>query len=436
MSDILIAIANGRKMGEVEFQANRLRFRYDPDWQGDPSAFPLSLSMPLASSEHGHRVVDAFLWGLLPDNEGVLDRWGRRFQVSPRNPFRLLEHVGEDCAGAVQFFGFERAQSILAAGDEPSVQWLTDKEMESRITAVVADAAATRLGGDSGQFSLAGAQPKTALYFDKEKKKWGVPEGRTPTTHILKPATGAFDGQVENEHFCLRLASGLGFPTAQSSVTHWGGIPVIVVERFDRVERNGLVRRVHQEDFCQAAGIHPQLKYQSQGGPSPRDIGEILRTCSASPEEDVARFADALICSWLIASTDAHAKNYSMLIGNGGRARLSPLYDLASAIPYPQQVYPRKAALAMKIGSHYRIQQIRHADWKKLARDLRLVPGEISARVENMAEQIAAVAGGVAETMVREGIDHPVVHRLADGLKSHVRERLRNWEKSDSKLPE
>jgi serine/threonine-protein kinase HipA len=211
---------------------------------------------------------------------------------------------------------------------------------------------------------------------------------------------------------------------------------VIVVERFDRVERHGLVRRVHQEDFCQAAGIRPQLKYQSQGGPSPKDIGEILRTCSSSPEEDIARFADTLICSWLIAATDAHAKNYSMLIGNGGRARLSPLYDVASAIPYPQQVYPRKAALAMKIGSHYRIQQIRSTDWKKLARELRLVPGEISARIENMAEQIAMVSSEVAESMVRGGIDHPVVPRLADGLKSHVRERLRNWEKSDSKLPE
>ena len=29
--------------------------------------------------------MDAYLWGLLPDNDRILDRWGRRFQVSARD---------------------------------------------------------------------------------------------------------------------------------------------------------------------------------------------------------------------------------------------------------------------------------------------------------------------------------------------------------------
>ena len=305
------------------FQSNRLSFSYTPDWQADPTAFPLSLSLPLVSSEHGHRMVEAFLWGLLPDNDGVLERWGRRFQVSAWNPFRLLEHVGEDCAGAVQFVRPERIDAVTAAGDAPVVQWLSNEDMEARIKAVIVDAAATRLGGDAGQFSLAGAQPKTALYFDRLTKRWGVPEGRTPTTHILKPATGVFDGHAENEHFCLKLAAMLGFATAQSRVMHCAGVPVIVLDRFDRVERDGVIQRVHQEDFCQAAGVFSQLKYQHQGGPSPKQIGEILWTGSSSPAADVDRFADALVFSWLIAGTDAHAKNYAMLIAGGGRARLA-----------------------------------------------------------------------------------------------------------------
>ena len=435
MSNILIAVANGRKMGEVHFHQNRLSFSYTPDWQSDPSVFPLSLSMPLVSYEHGHREVEAFLWGLLPDNDGVLERWGRRFQVSARNPFRLLEHVGEDCAGAVQFVCPERVDAVTAAGDAPVVQWLSDEDMEARIKAVIADAAATRLGGDAGQFSLAGAQPKTALYYDRLTQRWGVPEGRTPTTHILKPATGAFDGHAENEHFCLKLAAMLGFATAQSRVMHWGGVPVIVLDRFDRVERDGVIRRVHQEDFCQAAGILPQLKYQHQGGPSPKQIGEILWTCSSSPEEDVSRFADALVFSWLIAGTDAHAKNYAMLIAGGGRARLAPLYDLASVLPYPRQVYPRKAALAMKIGSHYKIQQICKADWQKLARDLRLSPVKLIGRIGDMAGQIEIASSAVAEAVAREDIDHDVVPRLAESLKLHVKERLEKWDRLEGQAP-
>ena len=108
MSDSLTVVAEGRVMGEVVLRGDRLSFRYEPDWQASENAFPLSLSMPLIVKEHGHRVVEAFLWGLLPDNDAVLSRWGRRFRVSPRNPFRLIEHVGEDCAGAVQFVRSDR----------------------------------------------------------------------------------------------------------------------------------------------------------------------------------------------------------------------------------------------------------------------------------------------------------------------------------------
>ena len=36
--------------------------------------------MPLALAEHSHTKIDPFLWGLLPDNEKVLDNWARKFQ--------------------------------------------------------------------------------------------------------------------------------------------------------------------------------------------------------------------------------------------------------------------------------------------------------------------------------------------------------------------
>jgi serine/threonine-protein kinase HipA len=411
-------------MGEVVLRGDRLSFRYETPWQSSESAFPLSLSMPLVAPEHGHRVVEAFLWGLLPDNTSVLERWGRRFRVSPRNPFRLLEHVGEDCAGSVQFVRPERVDHILAQGEKPSVSWITPKGLEERVRAVIADAAATRLGGDAGQFSLAGAQPKIALYFDAKADRWGVPEGRTPTTHILKPATGAFDGQTENEHFCLRLASELGFSTAQSRVMMCGDMPVIVIARYDRIERDGAIRRVHQEDFCQAAAIRPQSKYQNQGGPSPKSISEILRSFSSSPMEDVWVFAESLIFHWLAAATDAHGKNYSMLIAPGSQARLAPLYDLASALPYPRQIPPRKAVLAMKIGSHYRIQEIRRRDWENLAREFRLPPAEILERIANMAQRIPTAATAVAGTIEKEGVRHPVIRAITEKLRSHTEARL------------
>lgn len=67
--------------------------------------------------EHGHARIEPWLWGLLPDNEAILARWGQRFQVSPRNPWGLLAHVGEDCAGASRSaaqFGRSLAAVIIA----------------------------------------------------------------------------------------------------------------------------------------------------------------------------------------------------------------------------------------------------------------------------------------------------------------------------------
>jgi HipA-like protein len=117
MTEELQALSSGRRLGIVHWDRRRDRysFRYDDAWRGDSGAFPLSLSMPFAATAHSHDTIEAFLWGLLPDNEGVLKRWGERFQVSARNAFRLLMHVGEECAGAVQLVQAEKAAEWLAA---------------------------------------------------------------------------------------------------------------------------------------------------------------------------------------------------------------------------------------------------------------------------------------------------------------------------------
>jgi len=62
----------------------------------------------------------------------------------------------------------------------------------------------------TGQFSLAGAQAKTALYFDERTSRWGDPSGAISTTHILKPAIGGLDDHDLNEQLCLSAARLLG----------------------------------------------------------------------------------------------------------------------------------------------------------------------------------------------------------------------------------
>lgn len=68
----------------------RVRFEYDSAYRAVPESTPLSLSMPLEVPVHTDQVVTPWLWGLLPDNDAVLARWGRHFQVSASSPFALL----------------------------------------------------------------------------------------------------------------------------------------------------------------------------------------------------------------------------------------------------------------------------------------------------------------------------------------------------------
>jgi serine/threonine-protein kinase HipA len=405
----LLACLNGLPMGTIERdRSGRLRFVYEDAWRQRPDAIPLSLSMPLIRGEYAHTTIDAFLCGLLPDNEQTLSRWGKQFQVSARNPFGLLTHIGEDCAGAVQFIAPDRLASIQHSARE-DIHWLVESDIAERLRQLRADPSATRRAGDHGQFSLAGAQPKTALLL--REGRWGVPSGRIPTTHILKPPTNAFDGHAENEHLCLSLARLLGLPAAHSAVQRFDGEPSIVVERFDRTTSHGQLLRVHQEDICQALAVVPTRKYQSDGGPGPAAIVELLRTHSSAGSDDVQRLVDALAFNWLIAGTDAHAKNYSLLLGSQGRVRLAPLYDLGSALPYPG-LRQDKLAMAMKIGNTYRLRDIRCHHWEKLLRELRLPVEATMARIIAMAEALPDHAHDAARSMRESGLDHPILATL------------------------
>ncbi|MEY2113771.1 MULTISPECIES: type II toxin-antitoxin system HipA family toxin [Rhodanobacter] len=418
--DTLVAVMDGTAIGTVARErSDRLRFDYTDAWRRHPDALPLSLSMPLVRATHPHAVIDAFLWGLLPDNEQTLAHWASRFHVSARNAFGLLTHIGEDCAGAVQFVPTERL-SALQDQVADDIGWLDETEIGERLRALRRDPSATRRATDHGQFSLAGAQPKTALL--RRDGRWGVPAGRTPTTHILKPATAAFDGHAENEHFCLALARRLGLPVAQSELHRFDGEPAIVVARFDRVEHQGRLLRVHQEDLCQALAVSPTRKYQSDGGPGPLAIIDVLRTHSSAPSGDVDTFIDALAFNWLIAGTDAHAKNHALLFGRGGRVRLAPLYDLGSALAYPA-LRQDKLAMAMKIGSTYRLRDIRRHHWETLLRDARVDIEPALARIAGMAEALPDHASELARRMRDDGLDHPILQSLPALLADGAREK-------------
>lgn len=413
----LHVVCNGHRMGEVEAEGSKLGFNYHQHWRELQDAFPLSLSMPLTAAEHSDRVVAPFLWNLLPDNDAILARWGRRFQVSPRNPFALLEHVGEDIAGAAQMVRPERLEEVLA-GPPGRIDWLTEEQIGERLHDLSKDISAWSREGDSGYFSLSGAQPKMALL--KRGERWGIPSGRVPTTHILKPPGGDFDGHAENEHFCLTLAGRLGLPVASSQVLRFAGHVAIVVQRFDRQSQGNQILRVPAEDACQSLAVHPARKYQNHGGPGAKELVTLLSNESSAREEDIATFLDALALNWLIGGTDAHAKNYSLLIGQRGRARLAPLYDIGSALAYAA-FDPKRLKLAMKVGSHYEIKDVTARDWEKLAADAGVNGPWLRDRVAAMAQALPDHVIETEKELQSQGLKHSIVPRMTAGILEHIK---------------
>lgn len=409
MSEPLVVVLGEQVAGLITRLPNgRLRFEYDAAYRDLPAATPLSMSMPVAVATHPDRAVTPWLTGLLPDNDAVVARWARQFQVGA-SPFSLLgTPIGLDCAGAVRFTKPDEVDALL--GRRGVVAWLSEDDVAERLRDLRRDSTSWLGRRFTGQFSLAGAQAKTALLF--QDGRWGVPSGAFATSHILKPAVAGFDDHDLNEHLCLDAAGRAGLVVARTRVGRFGEESAIIVERYDRQSVAGRLQRIHQEDMCQALGVPPQRKYQSDGGPGPAEIVSLFRRSmpATAGMDATTRFLDALIWNWLIAGTDAHAKNYALLLASD-EGRLAPLYDIASALPY--RVPERELRLAMRLGQDYRVAPRRNP-WPRVAGELDLDVGWTIDRVRNLAHAVGDALADAARAADVVALGRPLPSRLVD----------------------
>ncbi|HET6296288.1 MAG TPA: type II toxin-antitoxin system HipA family toxin [Kribbella sp.] len=389
----------------------KLAFRYDQTYvDKEGPATPVSVSMPTQVLSHSDSQISPWLWGLLPDNDAVLNRWSREFHVSAGSPFSLLATpLGEDCPGAVRLIPPDH----LPATDDPeltNVDWLTETEIARRLRDLKQDHTAWLGANHAGRFSLAGAQAKTALLRDGDR--WGDPQGNTATSHILKPAIEGLDNHDLNEHLCLSAMRAAGLFAVRSSVERFEDQSAIVVARYDRLLRDGRQLRIHQEDLCQALGVHPVRKYQNEGGPGPSDIAALFRRVMphAAALDSTRAFLDALVWNWTIAGTDAHAKNYSLLLLKD-QVSLAPFYDVASALPY--DIPEQKMRLAMKFGSGYRINPS-SSPWARLATDLQLPEEEVRARAARVISTAPDAFSTAASDPAVRDLESTLPSRLTD----------------------
>ncbi len=414
---------DGRRLGTLDGSDSRnLQIAYDESWTSGEDSTPLSISMPLATPVHSGKTVSAYLWGLLPNNEQVISRWAKNFQCSSRDVFGLIQGVGNDVAGAARY---QRLDSDhVGRKKTDGYEHLDESAIAELLQSLRNDPTAWHARIRS-HWSLAGAQSKFALSYDDATQSWAIPAGRNATTHIIKPAIAGLRFHDLNEHLCLAAAAGLGLRTATSTLQRFGEERALVVKRYDRMRVNGIAERIHQEDFCQALGVPPEKKYQADGGPSLEDLVSLLREVEVRPADvDINTLIRAAAFNWLILGTDAHAKNYSLLL-SGRQVRFAPLYDLASAAPYGE--HPKKLRMSQKIGRDYRPTEISSLHWERLAETARIDSDRLLHDIASMATRLpdllSEILAPLTESILTEEEAKAATH-IIDSIGSWATSRL------------
>ena len=396
----------GAPCGQLtEDRYGRISFEYDPNY----CSVPLSLSMPVGLERYGDRIVRPYLMGLLPDEASTRTAIGAKFGISGNNPFRLLEIVGFDCPGAVQIC--RPNVTLPAESDAHNLIELSDGDIEKRLAAVRHNAAAAWSSEleSEGHWSLAGCQAKFALRA--QDGRWFECAGAA-TTHIMKPGVVGLGNQALVEYLSMKTAGAVKLPVAEVDHRMFGPEPAIIVKRYDRMQsRSGKVLRIHQEDFCQALSISPDIKYADQGGPTTPQIIGLLKATGKNARENVYRFVLYLFFNYLVGATDAHAKNHSVLFVAPDDIRLAPLYDVASIAPY-QSIAPTKRKpirAALSIGGENRFGMLKRADVEKMVADCRLDGLGLGANL--LCEKLATMAHVVPDAL-RATIDDAQSRKL------------------------
>ena len=406
-------------VGILSLVGGRLSFQYGHDWLAQPNAGALSQSLPLGPDVFDDRQCRAFFAGLWP--EGNLRQLiAQQCQVSSQNDFALLSAIGGECAGAITFV----PEQPTATAEQAGVEWLDEPQLMALLDEL--PRRPMLAGRDGVRLSLAGAQDKLPVVFDGQRI--GLPTEGQPRTHILKPAIASVEDSVFNEGFCLALAQAMGLLTAQAQIFVVQGREVLLVARYDRrVGVQGQPVRIHQEDFCQALCVVPEMKYQNEGGPDLKACFDLLRKATRPSAPQVLRLLDAVVFNALIGNHDAHAKNFSLLYayqGKNAAPTLAPLYDMMCTAVY-DHLTPK---MAMKLGSKYKFTEVQARHWDQFAQAAGLSKAQTKKRVLQIAQQLLAVARSIQATPLFAGrpiIDKMVqlmdqrtaltIHRLTEG---------------------
>ena len=396
----LTVYLNDRQVARLTDDNGAVSLSYLSDYAADRRNEPLSHTLPLRQEPYGHQEIEPFLSGLLPDDI-IRTRLGRILQIPRENTFAFLKAIGGECAGAIAFF----AEGVTPVSAEGRFRRLSDVEAGAILDSL--EKRPLDIGEDGFRISGAGAQDKLIACW--KRGTVFLPLDGTPSTHIIKTAIRDYPDSVENECFSMKLAQACGLDCAKCRIAVIGGKRRYVCERYDRTQVGGVVRRLHQEDFCQLLRVDPGRKYEVLGGPGIAESFHLMREMSLSAA-DTLEFVRRIIFTFLIGNGDAHGKNFSVLY-QGRRAALSPMYDVMSTTVYPDVAQ----RMAMKIDGEYAFRWMTRGKFLRQAERLGLAPRMMDRELDRMAQRIVKRAPSVAAKLsVR--FPSPCYAQIIDGI--------------------
>jgi serine/threonine-protein kinase HipA len=182
-----------------------------------------------------------------------------------------------------------------------------------------------------------------------------------------------------------------------------------MIERYDRHRLStGQMVRLHQEDFCQALGVVPALKYETEGGPGLRDIFTLVRDWSTEPLPDTDALLRWTLFNFLIGDADAHGKNLSFLYHHGA-VRLAPFYDLLSTAAYEGQVNRK---FAMRMGNQKDPHYLAILDLEGFAEQAGIGRRAVFTELKRLTDQVEKEAKRLVDAFAEDGRNRAIVLRI------------------------
>ena len=384
-------------VGQVDVAADgSLSLRYADRWLQTTGAFPLSVTMPLRAAPYPSGVISPWLANLLPEEE-QLQVLTRSLGLDQADVLAVLAEIGGDTAGALSFgAATDRAlwayTPLTTFYDTPDPSLALERHFEDlgrRPFLVGEEGVRQSLAGGQKKSALAVLAPDGApvLRLPQEGDVLAISLNGAPSTLIVKPDNPNLPGITENEVWCLRMAQAIGIEAAQTTILQSSKRTAIGVLRYDRrVGRNGQLLRLHQEDFAQANGLPPGRKYERGTLPG-LDLKTLLETGRHVSASDALALLDQVIFNILVANTDAHAKNYSLILRVGAAPRLAPLYDVSTELSWPHVV---KTYAQFIDGKKRNPDMVAGRHWEAIAREIGYRPTDVKNRVQQIVDAIVA----------------------------------------------